>query len=83
MLHRMWLGVVALAGALLATPAQAQTPSESKYPDLEGQWHRIGPNRWEVGGQKAPLTNDVAMDHRGLIYFTDKACGLDVIEFHG
>ena len=34
-------------------------------------------------GQKAPLTNDVAMDHRGLIYFTDKACGLDVIEFHG
>ncbi len=34
-------------------------------------------------GQKAPLTNDVAMDDRGLIYFTDKACGLDVIEFHG
>ncbi len=34
-------------------------------------------------GQTAPLTNDVAMDDRGLIYFTDKACGLDVIEFHG
>ena len=34
-------------------------------------------------GQKAPLTNDVAMDDRGLIYFTDKACGLDVIEFNG
>ncbi len=34
-------------------------------------------------GQKAPLTNDVAMDERGLIYFTDKACGLDVIEFRG
>jgi sugar lactone lactonase YvrE len=34
-------------------------------------------------GQKAPLTNDVAMDERGLIYFTDKACGLDVIEFQG
>ena len=32
-------------------------------------------------GQKAPLTNDVAMDDRGLIYFTDKARGLDVIEF--
>jgi hypothetical protein len=29
------------------------------------------------------LTNDVAMDSRGLIYFTDKACGLDVIEFTG
>ena len=34
-------------------------------------------------GQAAPLTNDVAMDDRGLIYFTDKACGLDVIEFNG
>ncbi len=34
-------------------------------------------------GQEAPLTNDVAMDHRGLIYVTDKACGLDVIEFNG
>jgi hypothetical protein len=34
-------------------------------------------------GQASPLTNDVAMDSRGLIYFTDKACGLDVIEFKG
>ena len=34
-------------------------------------------------GQKAPLTNDIAMDDRGLIYFTDKARGLDVIEFQG
>jgi hypothetical protein len=34
-------------------------------------------------GQESPLTNDVAMDGRGLIYFTDKACGLDVIEFKG
>ena len=34
-------------------------------------------------GKKAPLTNDVAMDDRGLIYFTDKARGLDVIEFQG
>jgi hypothetical protein len=34
-------------------------------------------------GQKAPLTNDVAMDERGLVYFTDKACGLDVIEYKG
>jgi hypothetical protein len=34
-------------------------------------------------GQTAPLTNDVAMDSRGLIWFTDKACGLDAIEFNG
>ncbi|MFM1815927.1 MAG: hypothetical protein RLZ98_2622 [Pseudomonadota bacterium] len=32
-------------------------------------------------GYKAPLTNDVAMDDRGLIYVTDKGRGLDVIEF--
>ena len=28
-----------------------------------------------------PFTNDVAKDHRGLLYVTDKARGLDVIEF--
>ncbi len=31
--------------------------------------------------QMAPQTNDVEMDHRGLIYITDKAHGFDVIEF--
>jgi hypothetical protein len=28
-----------------------------------------------------PWTNDVAKDARGLIFFTDKVCGLDVVEF--
>ena len=32
-------------------------------------------------GYDAPQTNDVAKDHRGLIYITDKARGFDVIEF--
>jgi hypothetical protein len=32
-------------------------------------------------GRDVPWTNDVAKDDRGLIYFTDKVCGLDVIEF--
>jgi len=27
--------------------------------------------------------NELGRDDRGLIYFTDKACGLDVIEFKG
>jgi hypothetical protein len=54
MLRRSSLG--ALAAALLTTVVYAQAPTESKYPDLEGQWTRIGPNRWETGGQKAPLT---------------------------
>ena len=34
-------------------------------------------------GQVAPLTNDVAKDFRGLYWVTDKARGLDVIEFNG
>jgi len=32
-------------------------------------------------GYNAPQTNDVEMDHRGLLYITDKARGFDVIEF--
>ena len=32
-------------------------------------------------GRDVPWTNDVAKDERGLIFFTDKVCGLDVIEF--
>ena len=33
-------------------------------------------------GQVAPLTNDCAKDTRGLYWITDKARGLDVIEFN-
>jgi hypothetical protein len=33
-------------------------------------------------GRDAPWTNDVAKDDRGLIFVTDKVCGLDVIEFN-
>ncbi|MEA2988948.1 MAG: hypothetical protein QOG83_1659 [Alphaproteobacteria bacterium] len=32
-------------------------------------------------GLAAPLTNDVYQDDRGLLVVTDKACGMDVIEF--
>jgi hypothetical protein len=34
-----------------------------------------------AGGRDVPWTNDVAKDHRGLVFVTDKVCGLDVIEF--
>jgi hypothetical protein len=34
-------------------------------------------------GYDAPQTNDVTMDHRGLLYVVDKAKGFDVIEFTG
>jgi hypothetical protein len=32
-------------------------------------------------GKTTPWTNDVAKDRRGLLFVTDKVCGLDVIEF--
>ncbi|MEE8515125.1 MAG: RNA polymerase subunit sigma-70 [Alphaproteobacteria bacterium] len=34
-------------------------------------------------GRRAPNTNDVALDHRGLVYITDKTDCFDVIEFNG
>jgi hypothetical protein len=34
-----------------------------------------------TAGKTTPWTNDVAKDARGLIFVTDKSCGLDVIEF--
>jgi hypothetical protein len=33
-------------------------------------------------GKTTPWSNDVAKDDRGLIFLTDKVCGLDVIEFN-
>jgi hypothetical protein len=32
-------------------------------------------------GKTTPWSNDIAKDERGLIFLTDKVCGLDVIEF--
>jgi len=62
MLHRS-LSAVALAAALTATLSvgqfsAAQAFDESKYPDLTGQWHRVGPPRWIIPGSglKPPLT---------------------------
>jgi hypothetical protein len=34
-----------------------------------------------AAGRNVPWTNDVAKDERGLIFLTDKVCGLDVLEF--
>jgi hypothetical protein len=33
-------------------------------------------------GVKAPLTNDIYKDNRGLLWVTDKERGLDVLEFN-
>ena len=48
---------IALATALLATPAVAQVVDFSKYPDLRGQWDRTGPpNNWRQLAGPPPLT---------------------------
>jgi len=36
-----------------------------------------------VAGHKAPQTNDVVLDGRGLIYTVDRLNGFDVLEFNG
>jgi hypothetical protein len=36
-----------------------------------------------AGDRKAPQTNDVALDDRGLIYLCDRNLGFDIVEFQG
>jgi hypothetical protein len=54
---------IALTTALLAGTAAAQQPfDQSKYPDIAGQWQRVGPlgvfdsTKPSGRGQQAPLT---------------------------
>ncbi len=42
--------------ALCATISGAAAWDDAKYPDLRGQWNRVGVPRWVLAGQKAPLT---------------------------
>jgi hypothetical protein len=55
MLDRSSIGSVALVAALLFVTGSAQAFDESKYPDLKGQWNRIGAPRW-ADPTTAPLT---------------------------
>src|SRR5260370_10027031 len=55
MLDRGWIGGVAVAAALMLAPAGAPAFDDSKYPDLKGQWIRVGIPNWTPAGA-APLT---------------------------
>ena len=55
MTNRISFGAISLALGLLATCA-AQAHDESKYPDVKGQWSRVGAPRWLARGAKPPLT---------------------------
>jgi hypothetical protein len=47
--------VIALTAALVMASAGAEAFDESKYPDLKGQWERVGPPNWAPAG-KPPFT---------------------------
>ena len=55
MLRRTLIGALALTASLLVPAAGAQAFDETKYPDLKGQWNRIGAPRW-ANPKTAPLT---------------------------
>jgi hypothetical protein len=48
--------VIAVVSVLTVAIAGAQAHDEKKYPDLRGQWRRIGSAEWTPAGQKPPLT---------------------------
>jgi hypothetical protein len=52
---RRFVGAIALTVALLIAPAGARAFDETKYPNLKGQWDRIGPPNWSPAG-KPPFT---------------------------
>ena len=57
MLHRSLIAS-AIAAALTAMVSAAPAADPAKYPDLKGQWHRVGAPRWipPGSGQRPPLT---------------------------
>jgi hypothetical protein len=55
MVMRHAIGALGLL-ALCAVASGAAIAEEAKYPDFRGQWIRVGVPRWEINGQKAPLT---------------------------
>ena len=66
MLDRIAIAVVALGAGLLATIADVQAFDESQYPNLKGQWERIGSPRWDPKdrwGEHAPLIPEYKAIH--------------------
>src|SRR5437868_12828266 len=53
--HACSIGAIASMLALLIPATDAVAFEDSKYPDLKGQWDRVGPPNWTPAG-KAPFT---------------------------
>src|SRR5882724_1000666 len=71
--RRMATTIIALAatlgvtlGSALGLASAAYAFDEAKYPDLSGQWHRIGPDRFDGGTNRdAPLTPEYRAIYEG------------------
>jgi hypothetical protein len=60
------IGAAALAAALLMGTLGARAFDEAQYPNLKGQWNRIGSPRWDQqdrNGERAPLTPEYRAIH--------------------
>src|SRR5262245_28157844 len=55
MIDNRLVDAIALTVALLLAASGASAHDESKYPDLKGQWDRVGPPNWTPAGTP-PLT---------------------------
>ena len=63
--HRSSIAVLASFAALLMTVVGAAAFDESKYPDLKGNWNRVGAPRWVQADDKAPLTPNIRRSSNG------------------
>ena len=54
--YRISIGAMAIAAALAITFAGAQAFDDAKYPDMKGQWNRVGPPNWQAVLGAPPLT---------------------------
>jgi hypothetical protein len=64
--YRHAFGAIVLAAALLIGTAGAQAFDDAKYPNLKGQWNRIGSPRWDQQdrtGERAPLIPEYQAIH--------------------
>src|SRR5260370_20393609 len=67
--------VIALTAALVMASAGAEAFDESKYPDLKGQWERVGVPNWTPAG-KPPLTPEYeAVYEANRADMTNGGCG--------
>jgi hypothetical protein len=68
LVHAVWFG----GGLRIIDVADSSAPREVGFFMPE-----------PVGGRKAPQSNDVMLDQRGLIYIVDRLVGFDVLEYAG